>query len=597
MYLDTVNKSLEIILAGAITTNQLPWVIDYGEVANDNSTSAPKNGDGATNSTTAVTLVAAPGSNLIREVLHLTVFNADTAAATVTVRTNDNGTTRIHIKAVLQVGESLCYESPYGWYAVDTTGARKTFFSASSNVIGHVVVDSGTVTANAGTNLNTSALATVAKQPALGTAGTASADVLSVQGIASMTPMKVDGSGVTQPVSGTVTANQGATWTVQPGNTANTTAWKVDGSAVTQPVSFGPPSIRTASGTITTNGQSVQINTTGCSTVLFNVFGTYTGTLTFYGFNLAASGISFVNAILLPAGTAPSYQTTLGTQDNYYLANVAGFDLFAVFASTAITGSVTIYMEASVAPATFYLAAPLPTGSNVIGGVTQSGSNWTVNAAQMGGTNTDTNSGNKSAGTQRVVLATDQPALTNALKVDGSGVTQPVSGTVTANIGTSGSLALDASVNGLLLAQASTTSGEKGPLLQGAATSVQPTTVDGKTYPLNLNLFGAIRVDGSNVNQPVTTTSIYGTSNIATGQVSIANTATSIVSARGTRRSITVINHGTTDVFLGGTNSVTTSTGLLLIGAKGTVLKLDTASALWAIVASGSQTISFVEEY
>lgn len=54
-----------------------------------------------------------------------------------------------------------------------------------------------------------------------------------------------------------------------------------------------------------------------------------------------------------------------------------------------------------------------------------------VNQTQVGGTNIDTNSGNKSAGTQRVVLATDQPQLTNALKVDGSAVTQPVSGTVT----------------------------------------------------------------------------------------------------------------------------------------------------------------------
>ena len=43
--------------------------------------------------------------------------------------------------------------------------------------------------------------ATSAKQPALGTAGTASADVLTVQGIASMTALKVDGSAVTQPVS------------------------------------------------------------------------------------------------------------------------------------------------------------------------------------------------------------------------------------------------------------------------------------------------------------------------------------------------------------------------------------------------------------
>lgn len=60
----------------------------------------------------------------------------------------------------------------------------------------------------------------------------------------------VDG---TVAVSGTVTvgshavtnagtfatqAAQSGTWTVQPGNTANTTAWKVDGSAVTQPVSL-----------------------------------------------------------------------------------------------------------------------------------------------------------------------------------------------------------------------------------------------------------------------------------------------------------------------------------------------------------------------
>jgi len=79
--------------------------------------------------------------------------------------------------------------------------------------------------------------ATSAKQPALGTAGTASSDVITVQGIASMTALKVDGSGVTQPISGTVAATQSGTWTVQPGNTANTVAWKVDGSSVTQPIS------------------------------------------------------------------------------------------------------------------------------------------------------------------------------------------------------------------------------------------------------------------------------------------------------------------------------------------------------------------------
>lgn len=37
--------------------------------------------------------------------------------------------------------------------------------------------------------------------------------------------LRVDASGSTQPVSGTVAATQSGTWTVQPGNTANTTAW------------------------------------------------------------------------------------------------------------------------------------------------------------------------------------------------------------------------------------------------------------------------------------------------------------------------------------------------------------------------------------
>lgn len=68
-----------------------------------------------------------------------------------------------------------------------------------------------------------SGAATAAKQPALGTAGTASTDVLTVQGIASMTAIKVDGSAVTQPVSGTVTANAGTgTFTIS-GSVAVTT--------------------------------------------------------------------------------------------------------------------------------------------------------------------------------------------------------------------------------------------------------------------------------------------------------------------------------------------------------------------------------------
>lgn len=76
-----------------------------------------------------------------------------------------------------------------------------------------VIIDSGTITLPTGAS-------TAAKQPALGTAGTASADVLTVQGIASMTPLiaKIDqttpgttnATSLAQIGSTTVAANNGA---------------------------------------------------------------------------------------------------------------------------------------------------------------------------------------------------------------------------------------------------------------------------------------------------------------------------------------------------------------------------------------------------
>lgn len=70
---------------------------------------------------------------------------------------------------------------------------------------GTVVPVSGTVTANQG--------GAPWSVTGSGAAGTAATGVVTVQGIASMTPLLVNGSGSTQPVSGTVTANQGgAPW-------------------------------------------------------------------------------------------------------------------------------------------------------------------------------------------------------------------------------------------------------------------------------------------------------------------------------------------------------------------------------------------------
>ena len=127
---------------------------------------------------------------------------------------------------------------------------------------------------------------------------------------ANTTAWKVDGSAVTQPVSGTffqatqpvsgtVTANQGGTWTVQPGNTANTTAWKVDGSAVTQPVSGTVAATQSTSPWVTGEQDSfvhlaanatttIKSGAGALHTVVINTKG-ITNTLTLYD-NTAGSG-------------------------------------------------------------------------------------------------------------------------------------------------------------------------------------------------------------------------------------------------------------------------------------------------------------------
>lgn len=99
---------------------------------------------------------------------------------------------------------------------------------------------------------------TSAKQPALGTAGSASSDVITIQGIASMTAVKVDGSGVVQPVSGTVTTN--------PPANASTNITQIGGSAITEGQKTSSASVPvviasdqsavTVSGTITTTPPS-----------------------------------------------------------------------------------------------------------------------------------------------------------------------------------------------------------------------------------------------------------------------------------------------------------------------------------------------------
>jgi hypothetical protein len=137
MILDATTKSLEVLLAGAVTTNQLEIVADWLDMTA--TTTAPGDTGSVTNNSTAVTAVAAPASSTQRKVNEITIFNADTVAAIVTVRVNDNGTMRRKLKITLQPGYTLEYTFSSGWKVLDTNGLIQTSNTAVLSVATQIV--------------------------------------------------------------------------------------------------------------------------------------------------------------------------------------------------------------------------------------------------------------------------------------------------------------------------------------------------------------------------------------------------------------------------------------------------------------------------
>lgn len=178
-----------------------------------------------------------------------------------------------------------------------------------------------------------SGASTAAKQPALGTAGTASTDVITVQGIASMTKLLVTPDSVALPANQSVNVNQVA------GTTTDTNSGVKSAGTIRVVIATDQPAL--------TNK-------------------------------------------LLTTPDLPSGASTAAKQPALGTAGTASTDVITIQGIASMT-------KLLVTPDSVALPA-----------------NQSVNVNQVAGTTTDTNSGNKSAGTQRVVLATDSPSLANA---------------------------------------------------------------------------------------------------------------------------------------------------------------------------------------
>jgi len=82
----------------------------------------------------------------------------------------------------------------------------------------------------------------------------------------------------------------------------------------------------------------------------------------------------------------------------------------------------------------------------------------------------------------------------------------------------------------------------------------------------------------------------------STGQAAVLNTATLIVAANAARSGITITNiTGTAPVYIIENTNGTTNTGHYLAGTAGASVSFSTTGAVYGIVSSTTQTVSYLQ--
>lgn len=373
---------------------------------------------------------------------------------------------------------------------------------AGTNNIGDVDVlslPSGSIAATAAKTSDYDTGAGTDTVPMMGLALPASGGA--VQGGTSTNPVRTDPTGTTtQPVSGTVTANLAAgtnnigdvdvlTLPSIPAGTNNIGDVDV--------LSDVTPANLTASGSLTASGQSVEVDPMrGCGSAAVQVTGTWVATLQFEG---TVDGANYFNVNAVQPTSGNSINQTSG--NGQWFIGCAGLAKLRVRCSSFTSGTATVTIVASIGTQVANLGNPIPAGTNNIGdvdvltvpaplstsgggteatalrvtiandstgvvSVDDNGASLTVDGtvAVSGTVTVDSelpaaaaladNTANPTVpGVGAFLMAFDGTnwdrvqtgaATGGALKVDGSAVTQPVSGTVTA----AGGAAHDAAISG-----------------------------------------------------------------------------------------------------------------------------------------------------
>ena len=114
LVLDTTTKTIKVSMSGAAATTNPDFTASYAD--NNGTTFTEAANDGALSGASDITVVAAPSSGYRRIIKKIFIENKDTAAVTITVKYDNNGTQRNIVKVTLNVGDTWSTDGTFDTY-------------------------------------------------------------------------------------------------------------------------------------------------------------------------------------------------------------------------------------------------------------------------------------------------------------------------------------------------------------------------------------------------------------------------------------------------------------------------------------------------
>jgi hypothetical protein len=119
----TSSDRIQVKLSATVASNQLECYASYKDTTS--TTITADRSVRSTNNTTAVNLIGFPAASTQRIVDYISVYNTDTASATVTVQFDASGTAYELAAIILLPGEKLEYQEGSGFRSLNVNGAIK----------------------------------------------------------------------------------------------------------------------------------------------------------------------------------------------------------------------------------------------------------------------------------------------------------------------------------------------------------------------------------------------------------------------------------------------------------------------------------------